>query len=758
MLSKRNAQLMIKKFQPTRQRFGLKKLTIGVSSVLLGLTFINGTASANEDKTILTGQEEPAVAAVTSTEQGSTTVALTTSASDIAEPSVASDTSTADVIAEISTSTSPINSADIESASSVSSVASPAVSESTENNVVASNVATEQVTPTNNSIGTVDIIHNDPLLKDYGIDINHLDAKSTLLLASLFHIFANNANLGADVNGNIAVGTLGGSIDFGTRGDSIHLTNGDIYYIQNLTDALNSGSFRNKEFNHVIFGNDIDVQIINDKVYVNGQCMDNLKTHEVFKDSAGTNYINFEAVFKRLIKASEFYAEKENSTGVIFNVSDMNNRYIDVSKAIAADNVIYVNIPVEYLAAPQPLKIYGLSSKVDGPTVVINVIGVNGKKLNICTQIHLYYDDDKVEINNGESHAVPNHLLWNFGNLEKINVSSGRFMGSILAPLATVNAHVNIDGNIVADTVNIIGGESHRWDIHPVFPDDSFIEIPPIDPKPDPGPEPAPEQPTPEPNPEPEPVEPEPNPEPEPEPDPTPEPDLEPEPDPEPEPAPVEPEPESDPSPEPEPDPAPEPKPEPNPVPDLEPEQPTPEPNPEPEPVEPEPDLEPEPDPEPTPEPEPNPEPEPVEPAPDLEPEPAPEPDPSPEPDSEAEPEPEPEQPTPEQDPDPKPEQPTPAPEPELEPDSEQEPVESNLESEQFVSELTLNNKNTVVQDDKVKKVVATPDSHPINMTQRAENKTNVLPQTGNETENLAILGLIAAVLGFGILLKKKVK
>ena len=738
MLSKRNAQLMIKKFQPTRQRFGLKKLTIGVSSVLLGLTFINGTASANEDKTILTGQEEPAVAAVTSTEQGSTTVALTTSASDIAEPSVASDTSTADVIAEISTSTSPINSADIETASSVSSVASPAVSESTENNVVASNATTEQVAPTNNSIGTVDIIHNDPLLKDYGIDINHLDAKSTLLLASLFHIFANNANLGADVNGNIAVGTLGGSIDFGTRGDSIHLTNGDIYYIQNLTDALNSGSFRNKEFNHVIFGNDIDVQIINDKVYVNGQCMDNLKTHEAFKDSAGTNYINFEAVFKRLIKASEFYAEKENSAGVIFNVSDMNNRYIDVSKAIATDNVIYVNIPVEYLAAPQPLKIYGLSSKVDGPTVVINVIGVNGKELNICTQIHLYYDDDKVEINNGESHAVPNHLLWNFGDLEKINVSSGRFMGSILAPLATVNAHVNIDGNIVADTVNIIGGESHRWDIHPVFPDDSFIEIPPIDPKPDPGPEPAPE-PEPAPSPEPELV-----------------PDLKPEPNPEPEPE----QPEPDPSPEPEPDPEPEPAPDPTPEPAPEP---TPEPEPDPAPA---PEPEPEPDPAPAPEPTPEPEPEPVEPAPKPEPEPTPEPepepvepDPDPSPEPEPEPEPEPVEPEPDLEPELKPEPgPTPDPEPELEPDSEQEPVESNLESEQFVPELTLNNKNTVVQDDKVKKVVATPDSHPINMTQRAENKTNVLPQTSNETENLAILGLIAAVLGLGILLKKKVK
>ncbi|MEK1451426.1 hypothetical protein HC021_10150, partial [Limosilactobacillus fermentum] len=40
-------------------------------------------------------------------------------------------------------------------------------------------------------------------------------------------------------------------------------------------------------------------------------------------------------------------------------------------------------------------------------------------------------------------------------------------MGSILAPNATINAGVNIDGNIVANVVNITGGESHRWDIHP---------------------------------------------------------------------------------------------------------------------------------------------------------------------------------------------------------------------------------------------------------------------------------------------------
>lgn len=594
MLSKKNAKLMLEKFRLTRQKFRLKKLTIGVASVFLGLTFISGTVSANENGTIITGQEESGITAIENSKDDTTNAS---NAVSVANESIKSSgtTSNTSVVTDSSVPTSTVNSStssDNIAISSTTSVPSTVIA-STADGAVESNVSPQQVISTNNSVGTVDTIHNDPLLKDFGIDINHLDAKSTLLLASLFHIFANNANLGADVNGNIAVGTLGGSVDFGTRGDSIHLINGDIYYIQKLTDALNSGSFRNQEFNHVIFGNDVNVQIIDNKVYVNGQIMNNLKVQEVFKDGNGTNYIDFNAVFKRLIKASEFYAEKETSAGVIFNVSDMNNRYIDVSKATTTDNVIYINVPAEYLAAPQPLKIYGLSSKVDGPTIVINVTGVSGKELNIYTQIHLYYDDSKVEVNNGENHAFPNHLLWNFGNLEKINVSSGRFMGSILAPVATVNAYVNIDGNIVADTVNIIGGESHRWDIQPVFPDDSSSEIPPVEPEP--GPEPEPESKT------------------------------------------------------------------------------------------------------------------------DL------------------------------------------GPEPESDLGPASAPAQSVSESV-IESKSTMNNKDIIVQDNKRENMGAIASSHFINVAQQAENKTNQLPQTGNKHNILAILGLIAATFGLGILPKRKLK
>ena len=52
MLSKKNVKLMIQKQQPRKQRFGIRKLSIGVVSVLLGLLFIGGGYSADADDQI----------------------------------------------------------------------------------------------------------------------------------------------------------------------------------------------------------------------------------------------------------------------------------------------------------------------------------------------------------------------------------------------------------------------------------------------------------------------------------------------------------------------------------------------------------------------------------------------------------------------------------------------------------------------------------------------------------------------------------
>lgn len=47
MLSYNNWEEQIKKYEPKKQRFTIKKLSVGVASVLLGVTFAAGTASAD---------------------------------------------------------------------------------------------------------------------------------------------------------------------------------------------------------------------------------------------------------------------------------------------------------------------------------------------------------------------------------------------------------------------------------------------------------------------------------------------------------------------------------------------------------------------------------------------------------------------------------------------------------------------------------------------------------------------------------------
>ena len=326
----------------------------------------------------------------------------------------------------------------------------------------------ENVALSSNSVQPATSISDDTYLKKLGIDINDLNTNSVLKLASLFHIFANQASLSADTNGNLAVKILNGSNDFGTRGDSYNLTSGDIYYIQQLDKNLQSNAFRNITFNHVVLGKDVNVSIENNKVLINGITMDNLKPEDVYQDTTGQTYIDFSDVFQQLISSSTSYTSTTQSKGVNSNYSDMNNRYIDVSGVAAGTQIIYVNVPFEYLSDPQPITIKGISNSLTGPTIVINVTGIPDGNQNISTQVQFNYIHGTNPLPNSEGHKEPNHVLWNLGTGgQTFNFSSGRFMGSILAPNATINAGVNIDGNIVANIVNITGGESHRWDIHP---------------------------------------------------------------------------------------------------------------------------------------------------------------------------------------------------------------------------------------------------------------------------------------------------
>lgn len=322
-----------------------------------------------------------------------------------------------------------------------------------------------------------------------------LDSENPLGVASTFHIFSKNANLNADTNGNIATKNLDSHVDFGTRGDNktVNHTEEDINYIENINniDSMNHSAFRNTH-DHVVLSDKMTVNVNQDhRVVINQDGKEtyiesnNLSQDEIHVLDKDHKYIDIDAELNKLTLKSNNWNKKTNSEGIKIDLHDMNNQIIDISKAKAHDNnLIYVNLDSNLLTQPQPIKIKGFENgEKENPIVIINVKS-DTSKLNVETQTLLFYCDSNQTLNNSESHIKKNYLLWNFGtNIDKINFNSGRFMGSILAPHAEISANVNIDGNIVGDTVNISGGESHRWDLtnngHPSFPNDDYIINPP---------------------------------------------------------------------------------------------------------------------------------------------------------------------------------------------------------------------------------------------------------------------------------------
>lgn len=161
-----------------------------------------------------------------------------------------------------------------------------------------------------------------------------------------------------------------------------------------------------------------------------------------------------------------------NATYTSDSFEDMNQRVIDVTDMQPdADGHIVINLSADVLNTSTPLTIKGLSADADGNTVIINVDTAGATNYQVNSQIKIIYDDG-TERNNKETEDFgDNHLLWNFydstasDKLATGVISVDRpFQGSILAPAAEIDANQNIDGNIIANKVNV-KAETHRWDL-----------------------------------------------------------------------------------------------------------------------------------------------------------------------------------------------------------------------------------------------------------------------------------------------------
>ena len=242
--------------------------------------------------------------------------------------------------------------------------------------------------------------------------------------------------------------------------------NNDLSYIQNIENnrTLNDRAFRANN-SVAVLGNSIKVAENSSKqIEINDKRVSTLSTDNTYQDKGTNKYIDFDQYFNDLTSKSSNYMNTSQSAGVETNFQDMNNQSINVSKADQTQKSIYVDIDYSKLSNPQDITIKGLSSKLDGPSIIFNVKNVPYKDASLQTKINYVYDNGTTVKSNGEDHSMPNHVLWNFGTSANTLNVSGRILGSILAPNATINTTVNIDGNIVASNVNV-SGETHRWDL-----------------------------------------------------------------------------------------------------------------------------------------------------------------------------------------------------------------------------------------------------------------------------------------------------
>ncbi|WP_057739655.1 collagen-binding domain-containing protein [Limosilactobacillus secaliphilus] len=284
-------------------------------------------------------------------------------------------------------------------------------------------------------------------------------SKNPIGISDGFHIFAGKVSLNADCNGNMAAKEYQQGPEFGTRDNNDNHGSEDTYYIGKVDD-MGANAFRHSH-NYVVFGQNVNYEIKEDRVYVNGKRMDHLNPSDVHPGQP----IDIDEELDHLKNLSKQFAAKQANQQVKLHLDgDQNNRWIDISDAEPdAQDIIYINVPAVYLSAPQPIMIKGLGSDQNAPVLVINV-SVNGDKLDWNTQSKLIYDDGS-QINPTENHTKPNQVLWDFGRLRQLNINSGYLLGSVLAPYAEINVNVNADGNLIGQQVNVRGGESHRWDL-----------------------------------------------------------------------------------------------------------------------------------------------------------------------------------------------------------------------------------------------------------------------------------------------------
>lgn len=286
---------------------------------------------------------------------------------------------------------------------------------------------------------------------------------SFLGASSYFHIFANKAHLRNHTNGNVATRELSGSSNFGTQDIPWVESN----YAQKVIDINGASGIR--DHTKMVFGKETQIDLSEyNRPKVNGRQLDRISGDNIYQDKGANFYIDFTKEFAKLTEVSQSLIN-QNVSKTYYNkdFKNENERYIDVSEFEGSD--VYIRLAPEVLKKNTPLNITGLEKNLgDGnfKNVYLIVETDNETSYNVQSQIKFKYTDGSERGNKETTDFSDSTVLWTFSHNDEpfkgsINLGS-TWLGSILAPLATLGGEQNIDGNIIVDRFTG-AGETHGW-------------------------------------------------------------------------------------------------------------------------------------------------------------------------------------------------------------------------------------------------------------------------------------------------------
>jgi hypothetical protein len=305
------------------------------------------------------------------------------------------------------------------------------------------------------------------------------NAADPLGVANRFSVFGIDVTTNAHTNGNIAAV----NINKGTNSGMNNITFQEVNYFQNISNNNGIYTGSNSPQAQVVVGKDVKVDTTDNgtSFTLQGIKLDNTKS--IWQDG-DTCFIDIPAELKALEDLSAKLSKREgDSFSSLYNEEkstvtfNMNSSYEIIN--ISSDEAGKLTSGNELV-----MKDYtpGNKSQSNGQKSVIFNVDLKGQtNFNIGRKIWLKTTDTKNDGSkiNDFSERVnfqDGNILWNFYDSSKADrvyrgaLSTNGIVGTLLAPGAAITENVNIDGNMIGNSV-VVNAQSHRLDFQGTVPD-----------------------------------------------------------------------------------------------------------------------------------------------------------------------------------------------------------------------------------------------------------------------------------------------